>query len=862
LHKYENRNIFFQISGKLPETKVVFFVYMNYIVERPVKKIGGSMESINTLCIAKVVLINSTREFDKEYDYKVPKELEEKVKTGIRVIVPFGRANKAIEACILDTFAGEKSEGLKEIKKVLDESPVLNEKMIELVKWMKERYVCTYGDVIRCMLPPGIGVKSSCTVKLLKFEKDVKSSLIKILDELEQNGGEYEIDELKSRVSGRNFNKGLKELEELGYIKLTEEYSSKISEKTVRVAYLAQSREEILEEIESNHIKKIQQVRILEMLLDNEFISVADILRFAGVSGSVLDTLRKYGYINYKDITVNRDPLRHLHIEKTNPLNPNSQQTLVMNKIRQAMDQEAFGEYLLHGVTGSGKTEVYLQLIHYCLEKGKQAIVLVPEISLTPQMVERFKGRFGSDVAVLHSRLSLGERYDQWRLIRDGKIRVTVGARSAIFAPFENLGIIIIDEEHENSYKSETTPKYNAKDVARERCIQNGAIIVYGSATPAIETYNQAGLEDTKIELLEMTQRANMMVMPEVNIVDMRKELEDGNRSVFSGKLADEIRKNIELGQQTILFLNRRGYSSFVLCRNCGYTVICPNCNVSLTYHSHDERLICHYCGFTTRNPEICPKCKSNHIRHFGTGTQRIEEELQKQFPGCSVIRMDMDTTSYKNSHETILRAFKEKNINILVGTQMIAKGHDFPNVTLVGVLAADSLLNTGDYRAGERTFQLLTQVSGRAGRGELAGRVVIQSYNIEDFSILSACKHDYKSFYDQEIKVRERLVYPPFTNIGVVILSGLYDKAVFNKSKEVIEKLKENSASVDILILGPSRAPITKINNKYRWRIILKCKDINSLIRILSMTSDEYYRKKDKTNVDMSMDINPVSML
>ncbi|MCX8129004.1 MAG: primosomal protein N' [Clostridia bacterium] len=818
--------------------------------------------------VASVIISNSTREFDKEYDYSIPLGFEGKIIPGQRVIVPFGKANSSREAYVVDTFFREETKNLKEIKKIIDEKPVLSKQMLKLAGWIKERYICTYSDAIKCMLPPGIGVKSNRVVRMVKDDNCLKGNLRKMLDELGQMGGECEYEELKRRIDSKSYNKYIRQLEESGCIELTEEFTAKVSDKTVRVAFLALPREEVIEEIESNRIQRIQQVRILEMLLDNEFIAVADIVRFAGVSASVLDTLKKYGYIGYRDIVINRDPLKHRTIESTSPLCPTPQQDAVIGRISEVIEAGSFGEFLVHGVTGSGKTEVYLQLIQRCLEKGKQAVVLVPEISLTPQMVERFKGRFGSDVAVLHSRLSLGERYDQWKLIKGGRIKVAVGARSAVFAPFEDLGMIIVDEEHESSYKSETTPKYNAKEVARERCIQHSAVIVYGSATPSVDAYFNAigrnwGSEEG-IGLLEMTDRANRMNMPSVDIVDMRKELEDGNRSLFSRRLLEEIEKNIAAKQQTILFLNRRGYSSFVLCRSCGYTVICPNCNISLTYHSHDERLICHYCGFTTRNPEVCPKCRSNYIRHFGTGTQRVEDEISKQFPGCSVIRMDMDTTSCKNSHESILRTFREQNINILIGTQMIAKGHDFPNVTLVGVLAADSLLNTGDYRASERTFQLLTQVAGRAGRGEIPGRVVIQSYNIEDFSILTACRHDYKGFYNQEIKIRESLNYPPFSNIAVVMLSGLYDRAVFNKAKEVRENIRALGAEKDngILVLGPSRAPISKINNKYRWRIILKSKDMDKLIGMLSEVSDRFYKKRNKINIDMSVDINPTSML
>lgn len=635
-----------------------------------------------------------------------------------------------------------------------------------------------------------------------------------------------------------------------------------VREKYVRVAYIAMPAEEILFEIESNRIKRIQHIRVLELLLENEYISVADLARFAGVSAGVLDTLRKQGYIDYREVEVIRDPVKHRSFEKTEPFKLTGQQSAALETINAKLNEGKFAEILVHGVTGSGKTEVYLQLIQRVIEKGSQAIVLVPEISLTPQMVERFKGRFGDEVAVLHSRLSLGEKYDQWRLIKDGKIKVAVGARSAVFAPFEKLGVIIIDEEHETSYKSETTPKYRAAEIAVQRCLEDDALVIYGSATPSVETYFRA--EKKEILLVEMLERANKMIMPKVHVADMRKELDEGNRTTFSSRLSSEIKLNKEKGQQTILFLNKRGYASSVLCRSCGFTARCRNCNISLTYHSYDDRLICHYCGFTTKMPKTCPKCGSSYFRQFGTGTQKIEEDIKKYFPDNTVIRMDMDTTTGKTSHEDILRAFREEKIDILVGTQMIAKGHDFPNVTLVGVMAADSMLNMDDYKASERTFQLITQVAGRAGRGELPGRVVIQTYNTEDFSITAACNHDYASFYSQEIKIREKLFYPPYTNIGVLILSSTDDRLCYNKSAEIMDKLKRmlDNGSERELLLGPVRAPHAKIKNKYRWRLVIKCDSMEKLIDVLGSVSDGFRKGKGRSDVDLSMDINPVSML
>lgn len=825
--------------------------------------------------IAVVVINGTTREFDKEYHYLVPREFCDSLEPGMRVIVPFGRANKSKEGYVIGFAERSEFDGLKEIKKVVDRKPVLLPSQIDLAVWMKRRYFCTYSQAIRCMLPPGIDVRSLRVVRLDdngshtddglpdgEYEKLTPNKRL-LIDLLRSKDGSVEYDELR-RMYGKksNFSRNVRELAEQGLISITEQYSMAIRAKTVRAACLAMAPEEVSSDIETGVIKRIQQIRVLEMLLENEYIAAADLARFAGVSPPVLDTLSKYGYIRYIDVEVERDPLKHREIEPTKPMEPTREQKSALESIRNLIETGKFNEVLLHGVTGSGKTEVYLQLIGYVLEKGRQAIVLVPEISLTPQMVDRFRGRFGDMVAVMHSRLSPGERFDQWRLIRDGRVKVVVGARSAVFAPFENPGLIIIDEEHETTYKSEITPKYTAAQIAAKRCMYSGAVLLYGSATPSVSTYQRA--LDGKISLVVMKERANELLLPDVCMVDMRKELELGNRSIFSSLLSAEIEKNIASGQQTMLFLNKRGYASFVLCRNCGIRLKCRHCSITMTYHSTDDRLICHYCGFTVRMPATCPKCGSSHIRQFGTGTQKVEEELRKHFPGASVIRMDMDTTTGKRSHEEILDTFRNDNINILIGTQMIAKGHDFPNVTLVGVLAADSLLGMDDFRASERTFQLLTQVAGRAGRGIVPGRVIIQTYNTEDYSITAASRHDYGTFFRQEQQIRRRLHYPPFTHIGMVVVSSVKDKLAFSKAKDTYDFLaaRIDAGAGDVLLPGPVRAPMARLRNRYRWRVLVKCGSQSRLCAVLSRLTDHFMRNRGSSDVDISVDIDPVSMM
>lgn len=481
----------------------------------------------------------------------------------------------------------------------------------------------------------------------------------------------------------------------------------------------------------------------------------------------------------------------------------------------------------------------------------------MPEISLTPQMVSRFSNRFGDVIAVLHSKLSPGERYDEWQKIKERKAKIVIGARSAIFAPVNNLGIIIIDEEHDSSYKSDMPPKFNAKDIAKYIAKQSDIPLVLGSATPDINTFYKAS--KNKIELIKLTKRANNSNLPEVTIVDLRQELANGNRSILSNLLHEEIEKNIKNKKQTILFLNRRGFSTFVMCRDCGYTVKCKRCNISLTYHNKENKLKCHYCGYEINNINICPACGSEKIKYFGTGTQKLEDVIKKEFPEATTIRMDIDTVTKKNSHEEILNKFKNENIDILIGTQMIVKGHHFPNVTLVGVITADGSLNSGDFRANERTFDLLVQVAGRAGREKLPGKVIIQTYSPENFCIECSKKQNYDEFYQTEIALRKQLKYPPFCDIILFALSSANKEELVKDSNKLYKILEKNNNGV-INLFKPVPAPIDKIKNNYRWRIIAKCNLNNNIIDIINKSLEEYYKNKFK-NTKITVDTNPNNM-
>ncbi len=633
---------------------------------------------------------------------------------------------------------------------------------------------------------------------------------------------------------------------------------NRVKEKVGQFIYLKKDIEDIEEDIAEKVIKSPKQIRCLQMLYENEGIHILDLEALADVDRVVVKTLEKKEYIEIVEQRIERNPFEFKEVERDQKRKLTYEQQVAYDTVVKSIDEKRFEQFLLYGVTGSGKTEIYLQLIERVLEQGKKAMMLVPEISLTPQMVDRFLARFGDCISVLHSKLSIGERFDQWEKIKEGKAKIIIGARSSIFAPVENLGIILIDEEHDTSYKSDMTPRYNAKDIAFYLAKQNKVPLVLGSATPDINTFSKA--KQGKITLLTLKHRANNSNLPTVHIVDLRNELASGNKSMISNLLHKKIEENLKNKKQTILFLNRRGYSTFVMCRNCGFTAKCNNCNVTLTYHKDENKLKCHLCGFETHNITQCPVCKSKNVRYFGSGTQKLEDEIKKLFPTASTIRMDIDTVTKKNSHEMILNKFKDENIDILIGTQMVVKGHHFPNVTLVGVIAADSSLSIEDYRASERTFQILTQVAGRAGRENLPGEVIIQTYNPDHFSIEYAKEQNYDLFYKAEISLRQRLKYPPFCDIILIGLSGKDEKNV-KKASEKLEYLLLKQKATNMYISRAIPSPINKIKNRFRFRIILKCNFNNSVINNINAVLEEYY-KRNKNNVSIFVDVNPGNMM
>lgn len=572
------------------------------------------------------------------------------------------------------------------------------------------------------------------------------------------------------------------------------------------------------------------------------------------VSLSSINTMIKHGFLSQKENVINRYNVRQYGNYSEKKLNMEQQKAFdtILNSEK--------NEFLIHGVTGSGKTEIYMHLVNNMIEKNKESIILVPEIALTPQMVERFKGRFGKSISVFHSKLSPGERYDEWLRVKEGKVKVAIGARSAVFLPFSNLGIIVIDEEHEGSYKSDSNPKYNAREIGEMKCRINNCKLILGSATPSIETYYRCKNGD--IELITIKNRADNAIMPKIEVVDMRQELMNNNTSIFSKKLYDAIEERLNKKEQIILFLNRRGFSTFVSCRKCGYVFKCNNCDISLTYHNEEKKLVCHYCGSSERVPNICPKCGSKYVKYFGVGTEKIEQEIKKHFPKAKTLRMDFDTTRGKNSYEEIYNTFKEEKANILIGTQMVAKGLDFKNVTLVGIIAADLSLNLPDFRSTERTFQIITQVSGRAGRGKKEGEVVVQTYNPENYSIIYAANNDYKNFYKEEISIRELMDYPPFKDLFVINMSSKNENMLIKNIQNVSIFLKNKLEKNDtIKMLGPCPCGISKIKEFYRWQIILKGnieKEFSKKIRkiVYDLLKHVY------NDIRVSMDVNPNSLL
>jgi primosomal protein N' (replication factor Y) len=817
--------------------------------------------------IASVVINNSAKEIDKVFHYYVPDCFSEDIAIGKRVFVPFGASNKKTEAYILDIIDKSNIKDLKEIIKIIDKKPLFNKDMVKLAIWMRKRYICTYYEAIKTICPPGISTNTKEYIflnsKICKneLEKNFKSAplqkeIIDILNNTE--GHEIEIGKLKEVLGNKNIATSVNSLFKKGIIFKTSKSASRVSDKTVKIVEIIAEYVEVQRYIDDNEKKAPVQVSILKKLIDNKNMLVSDLRDEYKTVDSTIKKLEEKNLVEIYEKEVFRDV-----IEKTEIIDDfelTAEQNNAIKYIIKESEKSIKKPFLLYGVTGSGKTEVFIQIIREYIKKGKKALILVPEISLTTQMVQRFVKRFGERIAVFHSGLSLGERYDQWKKVVNSEIDIAIGARSAIFLPLTNLGITIIDEEHENTYKSESSPRYDTKEIARFRGLNENATVIYSSATPSIESYFRA--MGGSYHLVKLTKRYNNVELPEVEIIDMRKELID-NKSIFSFRLIEEIESNLNDRKQIILFLNRRGYSNFVSCRNCGFVFKCKNCNISLKYHISSDSLKCHFCGYTKKNIKICPECGSKYVKYFGIGTQKIEEEVKIIFPEASTIRMDIDTTSAKFAHEKIINKFINEKIDILVGTQMISKGLDFHNVALIGVVAADMSLNMDDYRASERTFQLLTQVSGRAGRREERGKAIIQTYDPDNYTLKLSKEQNFDAFYTSEISVRKELNYPPYCLMVLINVDGENEEKVIKSVNSMYNNLIkiEKEGNFFYNILGPSEAPVSRIKKRYRWRIIIKCVDSWEAREKLRLLSTRYYKDKKNKHTNMFIDINPVNM-
>lgn len=810
--------------------------------------------------IAQIIVDVPVNRTNRPFDYHVPPWLRPLIRIGSRVVVPFGprQLQGYVIGIVEDDEAIPDRSRLKDVVQVQDDTPPLTPELLKMSEWMSKQYLCPWVTAVQAMLPA-----------VLKGKSEKWLTATDALDE-EACGRSGLLWELfrKRQIPLSEVEKQFAEEYLLipGWIQsglLATEYQvrDRITRKQQSFVRSLLDEGELEEAIGSLPARAEQMRRVLQLMLmhKEQSLSVQMLRDEYGITRSPLKSLESKGWIAIEQVEVYRDPYANRRFqEKQKPVFTPLQEA-VLTPILQSIESGAYASYLLHGVTGSGKTEVYLEAIERTLEKGREAIFLVPEISLTPQMVERFKARFGADVAVLHSALSQGERYDEWRKIIRNQVKVVVGARSAIFAPFRNVGLIVIDEEHESSYKQEETPRYHAREVALWRAKENQGVLVMGSATPALETYALA--TRGRYELLRMPERVGNRPMPEVHVVDMREELQAQNRSMFSRKLHEMIADRLAKEEQMVIFLNRRGFSTFVMCRSCGYTMRCIHCDISLTYHKTNHTARCHYCGYTIAQPKHCPECQSEHIRFFGTGTQKVEAELAKLFPGIRVIRMDVDTTSRKGSHEELLNKFRSGQGDVLLGTQMIAKGLDFPRVTLAGIIAADTSLHLPDFRAAEKTFQLLTQVGGRAGRHELDGDVVIQTYTPEHYSIIHATKHDYPAFYQDEMMQRRRTGYPPYFRLVLITFSHEEVPVVIRGAHTMADYLRQRLAQTTIL-LGPVASPIARVKDRFRFQIMLKYRDEPQLSDLLAQATAAFEEWNKQQKVLMTIDVDPYVLL
>ena len=802
------------------------------------------------MLIAKVVVDVATGETNQLYDYIVPVEWEKIVERGMRVGVPFG--NRYVLGYIIDLTAetAYPVHKLKPLAELLDASPVLTEELLALGNWLSETTLSLKVTAYQAMIPAALKGK---------VDKQFVLTDGPVPEEVRKYFGKRKIIPFAEMINDKSAAEKINDWLKNEYIQVRYTVKNKVAAKKEKIISINGTDEEIEKFLAALHKRSEKQRQLLLYMKEHKEVPLRQIIENNIATRTTVKTLIEKKILIESEREVYRHPYADENEKRPKKLDLTKKQQKVLAPILQTIENHEHRTFLLHGVTGSGKTEIYMQAIERVLKKGKEAIILVPEISLTPQMVARFKGRFGKKVAVMHSGLSVGEKYDEWRKMAKKEVSVVVGARSAIFAPFTNIGIIIIDEEHEASYKQEESPKYHARDVAIYRAKYHSCPVVLGSATPSLESYARA--LKGRYELLTLNERVNQMQLPKVHVVDMREELRDGNRSMFSRALFEKMVDRLKKNEQIVLFLNRRGHSTFVMCRDCGYVPACPHCDISFTYHKTNHSLHCHYCGKEERFMNVCPSCQSPHIRFFGAGTQKVEEQLAKILPEARVIRMDVDTTRKKGAHEKLLNRFAKGEGDILLGTQMIAKGLDFPNVTLVGVLAADSMLYLPDFRAAERTFQLLMQVSGRAGRHELAGEVIIQTYTPNHYSIEYVKRHDYEKFFYHEMQLRKANGYPPYYYLTIVTVSHPELKETVQTTEKISRFLK-NELSKETAVLGPVASPIVRLKDRYRYQCMIKYKNEPKLNEALKKILTHFRQEIHRGELQISIDPNPIVIL
>lgn len=814
---------------------------------------------VNTVKYVQIVINNKSRQTDRLYTYGCE---DDSVCVGNRVIVPFGKGNRRTEGYVfyIEEDTEIEKEHLKSVIEVLHDDIGLNEESVWLCEWMKKEYFCKYIDAIQCFIPAGASIQKQQYVELLNnyMDFDAESIEYQIIQALKDKKkiSLKKLNDMFENAEGR-----IKYLKNKGIVKISEVMKSKV--RSTFKKYVRIKGEDKVNEYLQNKKNAPKQIKALNTLLEKGEISWELLKNEYAIEWSTVRSLSEKGLVEISQVEHRRIPCQDIEEEVSQDIQLTQEQTIAIDEIESYILKDAHRTCLIHGVTGSGKTEIYMQLIQKVLRSHKTAILLVPEISLTLQMIERFKGRFGEgSIAVLHSKLSIGERYDEWLRIKRGQVKIVIGARSSLFAPLSNIGIIILDEEHESSYKSDYTPKYDAVALAKKRAEINQSVLVLGSATPTVVSYCRSELGE--YSRIELTKRYNDNLMPAVEIIDMREELQSGNKSIFSRMLYKEIEDSLKDQKQVILFLNRRGYASFISCRNCGYVLKCPKCGISLTYHANRKRAVCHYCGIEKKVPVICPECSSKYIKYFGVGTEQIEEIVKTTFPNHSCARLDLDTTKAKGSTQKILKDFKNRKTDILIGTQIVAKGLDFPNVRLVGILAADISLNIADYRASERTFQLITQAAGRAGRGDEQGKVIVQTYKPEHYAVTAACVHNYETFYRNEIIMRKQLEYPPYSDIIQIIVAGVAESDTCQLSRKVCEVLtKKIGDGAKQRILGPHLAPRQKINGKYRFQILIKCKPVDQIrYRGIINSIKNSFTKLEPKGYSLMIDFNPYSFM